>query len=140
MKIFIDTSPFIYLIEEYPKYVKSARDYITELYVNEDEIITSVVTYAEYGIKPEKKEEYVLIEEFEKLLEMLDIEMFDIEKQHAQKSYQLRAKYNFLKGMDSLQLGVAILENCDKFLTNDYKLDKIEEIEIVLLDSLLEEE
>lgn len=140
MKAFIDTSPFIYLVEGYPKYVRQAKNYISALYINENKIITSVVTYAEYGIKPEKEDKQELIDKFDKLIEQLDIEMFEIKKEHAKKSYQLRAKYNFLKGMDSLQLGVAISEDCDKFLTNDFKLEKIEEIEVVLLDKLSENE
>jgi len=41
--------------------------------------------------------------------------------------------------MDSLQLGAAIFEKCDKFLTNDFKLAKINELEVIILDNLPKE-
>ena len=39
MKIFIDTAPFIYLIEKHPKYSAPLKKYFTELYVDGYEII-----------------------------------------------------------------------------------------------------
>ncbi len=43
----------------------------------------------------------------------------------AGEAYELRAKYQFLKGMDAFQLAIAINENCDQFVTNDKKLEKV---------------
>ena len=137
MKIFVDTAPFIYLIEEYPKYAKRLKEYFTELYVNEQEVITSVITYSEYGVNPQKKDQPELIEKFENFLNRAGIALLEVNKSHAKKAYQLRAKYEFLKGMDSIQLGTAMIESCDRFLSNDAKLKKVTEVEVILIDSLL---
>ena len=136
MKIFIDTAPLIYLIEKHPKYSAPLKKYFTELYIDGYEIITSVITYSEYGVKPKRDEKEELIKEFEEFLEKVGIPMLNVNKSHATRAYEMRAKYKFLKGMDGIQIGTAIEEGCDKFLTNDTKLEKIEELEIVLVDKL----
>jgi len=134
MKIFIDTAPFIYLIEESPKYAQITRNYIIDIYVAENELVTIVITYAEYCIKPEKEDARHLISAFEELIDTMDIALLPIQIEHAKASYQLRAKYEFLKGMDALQVGVALSEGCSKMLTNDHKLKNIEELQVELLD------
>ena len=136
MKIFVDTAPFIYLMEEHPKYSKKLKKFFTNLYINEDKTITSVITYSEYGVKPERLKKQELIHEFEIFIEKLGIPLLEVKRIHAQKAYQLRARYPFLKGMDAIQLGTAITEKCDEFLTNDHKLETIEEIKVVLIDKL----
>jgi len=136
MKIFIDTAPFIYLIEKHPKYSAPLKKYFTELYVDGYEIITSVITYSEYGIKPKRDHKEELIKEFEEFVGKIGIPLLNVDKNHATKAYEMRAKYKFLKGMDGIQIGTAIEESCDKFLTNDIKLGKVEELEIILVDKL----
>lgn len=96
MKIFSDTSPFIYLIENHPQYAGQLKEYFADLYANNDEINTSVVTYSEFCVKPEKEGEQELITEFEIFIEKFDIPLFEVKKYHAKKAYQLRAKYKFL--------------------------------------------
>ena len=38
--------------------------------------------------------------------------------------------------MDALQISVAIEKDCDQFLTNDKKLKKISELQILLVEDL----
>ena len=136
MKIFIDTAPFIYLIENNPEFGKKAKKFISESIVSGNQLKTSVISLMEFGVKPERDEKVQVIIKFEELLEKLNIEYVPIDKEVAKEGYKLRAKYKFLKGMDALQLGAAIRSNCLKFLTNDKPLKKIKEIEIVLLTDL----
>lgn len=68
MKIFIDTAPFIYLIEKHPGYAVPLKKYVTELYVDGYEMITSVITYSEYGVKPQRDHKEGLIREFDEFL------------------------------------------------------------------------
>jgi predicted nucleic acid-binding protein len=42
----------------------------------------------------------------------MDISVVSIKEQISVKAYKLRAKYSFLKGMDALQMAVALEENC----------------------------
>ncbi len=136
MKIFIDTAPLIYLIEGNPIYQNSLRKHFTSLYTDGHEMITSVITYSEFGVKPKRDGKEKLIVQFDDFLRKSGINMLPVNKPHAQKAYELRAKYKFLKGMDAIQIGTAIEEGCDDFLTNDIKLERITEIKISLLDKL----
>ncbi len=38
--------------------------------------------------------------------------------------------------MDALQVSVAIEKNCDQFLTNDKKLSKVSELQIIIVEDL----
>ena len=136
MKIFIDTAPFIYLLEKHRKNSTPIKKYFTELYVDGYEIITSVITYSEYGVIPKRDKKENLIEEFEEFLRKVGVALLNVNKIHATKAYEMRTKYKFLKGMDGIQIGTAIEEGCDKFLTNDVKLEKIEELEVILINKL----
>ena len=134
MKVFIDTAPFIYLIEKNERYADKIKKYLTTLFINNNQIITSVITYSEFGVAPIREQKPELINEFEAFLHKTDISLIEIKKAYAFKASELRAKYLFLKGMDSLQIGTAIEENCDVFVSNDFKLKSIKEIDVLLLD------
>lgn len=43
MKIFIDTAPFIYLIEDHPVFAAKVNQIITQAVVNNDSLVTSVI-------------------------------------------------------------------------------------------------
>jgi len=73
VKIFIDTAPFIYLIENHPVFAHKMKMLITDAIVNGDEIVTSVVTIAEFRVKPTKENRSDIIKKFEELLLRLDV-------------------------------------------------------------------
>ncbi len=135
-KLFFDTSPFIYLIENHPEFYSKTFDVMSKASGNNVQFCTSVLTFVEYCIKPEQINRLDLIVEFEDLLENLDFTIAKITINTAKIAYKLRAKYAFLKAMDALQLASAIDLNCHSFLTNDKKLEKITEIKVIILSDL----
>lgn len=134
MRKFIDTAPFIYLIENHPIFADEVINLFTESTINGDSLMTSVITLMEFGVKPEREGRQDIIIKFEELLARLNIEITQVDERIAKKAYQLRAKYQFLKGMDSIQIATAILSNCDEFVTNDKKLKKITEVSVITLE------
>ena len=136
MKIFIDTAPFIYLIENHPQFANKLKKAITEAIVNGDSIVTSVVTYMEFGVKPERDNRQDLIRKFDELINKLNIEVLVIDKETSRRAYQLRAKYKFLKGLDAMQIALSINEKCSEFITNDLVLKKISEINVKTIGDL----
>lgn len=136
MKTFIDTSPFIYLIENNPQFAAKTRKFIMDAVINNEELITSVITIMEFGVIPQKKGRQDLILKFEDFLKIMNISIEEIDQEMARKAFQLRAKYDFLKSMDALQISVALEKNCDQFLTNDRKLKKVSELQIVIIEEL----
>ena len=50
---------------------------------------------------------------------------------------KMRGQYPFLKTMDAIQLAAALKIKDDAFVTNDTKLRRIKELDIVVLDDYL---
>jgi len=134
--IFIDTAPFIYYIENHPKFAGKVEKYLSENLFLDSNFVTSVITYMEYCVIPERERREDLILKFDELLLRLPVEIKEISLPLARSASKLRAKYKFLKGLDALQLALAIQDNCDEFLTNDSALLPIKEIKIVLLEKI----
>ena len=134
MKKFIDTAPLIYIIEDHPEFAEKIINLISESLVQGDFFVTSVITILEFGVKPERENRQDVIQKFHELLNKLNTEIEDIDERIATKAYQLRAKYQFLKGMDSIQIATALIKNCEEFITNDKKLKKVEEVLVILIE------
>lgn len=134
MKIFIDTAPFIYLIENHPKYAPVVANLLVDKLNQGDELLSSVVTLMEFGVKPAQENKLEINAKFEEFLEKLNIFLLDVNRDIARKAYELRAKYPHLKAMDSLQLASALLADCELFITNDKRLLNIQEIKVIILD------
>jgi predicted nucleic acid-binding protein len=53
----------------------------------------------------------------------------------AENAAELRAKYR-LRTPDALQIGTAIESSCHAFLTNDFGIQRVTEISVLVLDEL----
>lgn len=137
MRVFIDTAPFIYLIENHPTFAEKVTRFFAKKAAAGHEIMTSVVTIMEFGVKPERDGRHEVIRAFENMLDRLKINIINIDESVAKRAYVLRANYPALKGMDSLQLAAAIEENCKEFFTNDRKLKQVSEINIIIVEDLV---
>lgn len=73
---------------------------------------------------------------FNRLVEITNMEILEINQETARKAAQIRAEYKGFKAMDALQLAVACLSACDLFLTNDKQLKQFKEIECVTVEEL----
>jgi predicted nucleic acid-binding protein len=134
MKSFVDTSPFIYLVESHETYGQQVWDLFLTSVGRNDQLVTSVITWMEFGVMPKKMGRLDLIEKFYDLLDRLGIPLVQINQAVADKAASLRAKYDFLKAMDALQLAVAIESDCDRFITNDKGLLRFQELQVLTLD------
>jgi len=134
-KLFFDTPPVIYLVEEVPHYFDSVTLFLARAIQNEVILVTSAVTLAETGIKPKKFKQTDLETKFERVLKST-FQVQPITWDVAKISATLRAKYTSLRGMDSLQIACAIATGCDAFITNDRKLKIVKEIRIQQIKDL----
>ena len=132
----IDTSPFIYFIENNPNYLNKVLPFFISASKSELTIITSTITLLEVLVVPYRDNRQDLIVQYRDILENSDnIHIISVNNEISILSAQLRAKYN-LKTPDSIQVATAINSKCSAFLTNDTKLKIISEINILLLDDL----
>jgi predicted nucleic acid-binding protein len=135
-KVFIDTAPFIYLLENNEKYFQKVADFLAEAAEGETTLITSVLTFMEFCTKPEELSREDLINDFEILLKDLHISVLDVTLENARLGYKLRAKYGFLKSIDALQMAIAVQADCQGFFTNDKKLKGARELEVVVVEEI----
>ncbi len=132
--VFIDTAPFIYLVEEHPSYFKIIENLLEDYKSLDSRLFTSVITYMEFCVVPERDGRKDLIEKFNNFILNLNIEITEINLNIAKKAYKLRSLYSNLKGLDAMQLACALENECSLFITNDMKFKKIKEISIKTLE------
>ena len=131
--IAIDTSPFIYYIEENEQYVRAADILFDLIATGRLTAVTSIVTLIEVFIQPLKLGDKELEQKYRKLLLYsgnLNVAVVDIEI--AEETARLRAKYK-IRTPDAIQLATALVKDAEAFITNDSQLGRIQEIPVVVL-------
>ena len=126
-RIFLDTAPIIYFVENKPGYVETVADLIAAN--PEAEYFTSVISiteYLPYPLKQPNRDE--LIRRFDRFITEAEIAVVDIDRQIATEAARIRAEWPSFKTMDALQLATALAHGCDLFLTNDKQLRQFKAI------------
>jgi predicted nucleic acid-binding protein len=132
----LDTSPFIYYVEQYTDYIDMLRKFFHAVDRGEILIVTSVITLLETLAQPLKKGDTVLAEKYRTiLLHTKGLEMAIVSSHIAEGAARLRARYN-LRTPDAIQMATAIDFNAPFFLTNDMKLPSSAELQVLKLDEL----
>ena len=134
--VFIDTAPFIYMLEDNEQYSDKVRALVNEYYESDTPLFTSPLTYTEYCVVPYRSGNLQKIADFEAFISDAGISLVPLTTQIAKYAARLRSLYAGLKSMDALQLSSAIVSGCDVFLTNDKQLRQVEEIQVLLVDDL----
>ena len=135
-KVFLDTAPIIYYLEENETYYPGMKVFLRGCYENGAIFQTSVATVEEYHVYPYRNNDISVIGRFRRFLDDFEIRVYEIDYYTALAAARLRAKYKGIKAMDALQLACAIQHNADIFLTNDRQLRQCEEINVRLAEEL----
>ena len=133
-KIFCDTAPFIYCIEENDEYYHVVRNFFLENV--EADLVTSAITVGEYLTMPYRTGKIEYAKAFYKMIEDMDVELIDVSREIADEAARIRAEYEGFKLMDAIQLAAAVREGCNLFLTNDKQLRQFKEIEVVIVSDM----
>lgn len=135
-KVFLDTAPIIYFIEENPVYITRLEKLFNANAEGSFVFSTSVITLIEVLVLPLKNDQVELSEQYSNILcYSPSIEMIDINADIAKKAAKIRAKYGF-KTPDAIQLASALQSGSDFFITNDNQINKFIELKVVLVDQL----
>lgn len=132
-KVFIDTSPFIYYLEQNPQYHDKVKSFFMQCNEKDIKIVTSAITVEEYCVFPYRNHNIDLIQKFEAFIEDMDIDVISIDKEIAGQAAKVRAEFKDFKAM---QIAAALISNCDLFLTNDKQLKQENKIRCVILDEI----
>jgi predicted nucleic acid-binding protein len=133
-KIFLDTAPLIYFMEEESSFISLLNDLFSPS--NNCRFITSVITLSEVLVIPLREGKIQLAEQYKEILTMSEnIYLLDINIDIAKEAAKIRADYP-IKTPDAMQLAAAKYGVVDYFLTNDLRLKSFRDLNIMTLADL----
>jgi predicted nucleic acid-binding protein len=80
-KVFLDTTPLIYFLDEDVNFGLKARKILEEILENEKQITSSAITYMEYMVFPYRTGNKEKIDAFNEFIEDAGIELIAIDKE-----------------------------------------------------------
>lgn len=132
-KLYLDTAPLIYFLEEESLENIKMRQIFLSLSEQIEQVVLSTITCMEYLVKPYRMKDQKAIQSFWAFVEEGEVDVRPVDMRIALKAAEIRAEYKF-KAMDSLQLATACVNGCDLFLTNDKQLKQFKEISCVTVE------
>lgn len=135
-RIFIDTAPIIYFLENSSLYMESMGKFFTKCMKQHIKIVTSTLTIEEYLVFPYRSGRMEFADNFKRFMEYMNIEVVDINSNIAEQGAKIRGKYKHFKAMDALQIATAVISGCDIFFTNDKQLRQEKELPCMTIDDL----
>lgn len=131
---FLDTAPLIYLIEGHPQFASVVKDILIYCQQQSVSLTTTVLTELEFKTKPIRENRIDIVQAFDELLVDSHMQMVSITSEITSKALNLQQQLLSLKAFDSLQLGAALVHQCDVFITNDKRLIQLNQPQIITLD------
>lgn len=133
--IALDTSLFIYFIEEHPQWI-DVVDRILALAATGRQLVTSELTLSECLVMPYRTGDLPLAERYEAFLgSSRGLSLIPVDRPSLRAAAQLRARYG-LKTPDALQIAAALATSSTSFITNDRRLPEIPGLRILQLRDL----
>ena len=133
----IDSCLFIYLLADRAPYAEAVQPFLEAVHRGEMTGITSVITLTEVLTKPEQNQQPELVQAYAMALRGIDnLLAVEIDEGIARKAAHLRGVYGF-RTPDALQLAAALQKRCSFFVTNDRRLQRVQGLEVIVLDDVL---
>ena len=135
-RVFIDTAPIIYFLENSSIYMESMKKFFTRCMKEHIQIVTSTLTIEEYLVSPYSKGKLEYVDNFKRFIEYMNIEVVDIDSSIAEQGAKIRGQYKNFKAMDALQIATSIVKKCDMFFTNDKQLRQAKELPCMTMEDI----
>ena len=135
-RLYIDTAPLIYFVEENPAYVTKMDTVIAAVDGAAIEAVSLVITLTEVLVHPMRLKNIHLEGEYRDILfNSKGFHLQAVTARIAEAAAGLRARYD-LHTPDALHIATAIEAGCDAFLTNDAGIKRVTELGVLILDEL----
>ena len=129
----IDTSVFIYHLEDVAEYRAAAVAVLGSVLRGTVAGVTSVLTLVELTVKPHSLGRWDLVNQYTGvLLGLPNLLLRDIDMATARRATALRAHHR-LRTVDALQIASALESGATGFVSNDRQLRSVTELEVLLL-------
>ena len=133
-RIFVDTAPFIYLLEDNAYYISKMQSIFEYLIGNGIPMFTSAITFEEYLVHPYQTHQTEKEDAFLDFIQDANILVIPVDVSIAKTAAKIRAERPSFKAMDAMQLAAAMQCGCDGFLTNDKPLQTFAGTNCLLVD------
>jgi predicted nucleic acid-binding protein len=135
--VFVDSATFIYLIEEHEGYLPVVRELFDMVEQGKVNAFSSYLSLLEVLVQPLKKQRLDLVQKYKEILSgARGLRLFPIDGEISEEGARIRAQYGF-RTPDAIQLATALCHGATAFVTNDQKLKKFHEMDIVLLEEFV---
>ena len=135
-RVFVDTAPFIYLLEDNDLYIEKMTSIFGQFIGHGVSLLTSAITIEEYLVHPYRTQQPEKEAAFFDFLRDARIHIIPVDADIARTAAKIRATHRSFKAMDSLQLASAVHWGCNGFLTNDKRLRSFEGTHCLIVDEL----
>jgi predicted nucleic acid-binding protein len=133
----LDTSIFIYHLEDHPRYSPLTEIIFSALENGKNKGVTSYLTLMEILVKPKTEGLLQVARDYECYLTTFpNLTFYEMGLDIARKASDLRSA-DRIKAPDAIQLATAILCGATAFLTNDKIFERVKGVDILILDKLL---
>ena len=130
----VDTAPFIYLWEKHPRYFSLSEILFRYFKRPGVEGLTSIITLIEVCVHPQREGRDDLVRTYERaLLFSQQVQTLPIDAAIARRATALRARYG-IRVPDALQIGAALEGGATLFVTNDRRLCKVQDVEVLVFE------
>ena len=129
MRLYLDTAPVIYTIEQVPLYAAAVDARLSASGIVQ---VASDLTRMECRVKPLRDGDVDLLKDYDDYFEKAVTEIVVLSREVMDCATKIRAQYGF-KTPDAIHLAAAVMSSCDVFLTNDHRLDRLGDIAIEII-------
>jgi predicted nucleic acid-binding protein len=131
MRLYLDTAPVIYTVENVPIYAKAVDNRLSD---PEIERVVSDLTRMECRIRPLRDGNMDLLKDFDDFFNEIVSEIISLSREVIDYATEIRAHYEF-KTPDSIHLAAACVAKCNIFFTNDHRLDRFDKISVEVIQA-----
>jgi uncharacterized protein len=135
----LDTSIFIYHLEDHPRYSPLTEMIFNALEKGINKGVTSYLTLMEILAKPKTEGLLQVALDYEYYLTTFpNLTFYEMGLDVARKASDVRSA-DRIKAPDAIQLATVILYGATAFLTNDKIFERVKGVDILILDKLLKQ-
>jgi predicted nucleic acid-binding protein len=136
-RIGFDTPVFIYHIEQASRWAAPAGAALRAMADGQFAGMTSVLTLLEIAVKPLRLGRPEVADVYEALLgDIANLAILNLDARAARIGADLRATYG-LRTPDALQIAACLAHGAEALVTNDQRLRRVKEIDVVVLDDFV---
>jgi predicted nucleic acid-binding protein len=136
-QIGLDTSVFIYELEENRQYVEIVHPIFQWLEKTSSSAATSTITMLELLVHPYRRADIDAVNKFYTLLSTYpNLHWVELTLPVADAAARMRAEFN-LKTPDAIQAASALAVHATGFISNDPAFRRLQNLEVLILDDLL---